>query len=75
MRLEAADELRTTFENNLNSDLSLPKCMKLIILNSCIISNDELNRTFKMKAVELARIWLFSLFYAKIMTSSHSASY
>ena len=55
MRLEAADELRTTFENNLNSDLSLPKCMKLIILNSCIISNDELNRTFKMKAVELAR--------------------
>ena len=56
MRLEAADELRTTFENNINSDLSLPKCMKLIILNSCIISNDELNRTFKMKAVELARV-------------------
>ena len=28
--------------------------MKLIILNSCIIFNDEFNRTYKMKAVELA---------------------
>ena len=53
MRLEAADELRTTFENNLNSDLSLPKCMKLIILNSCIISNDELNRWFTLSSGKL----------------------
>ena len=43
------------FENNPNSDFSLPNHMKLLILNSCIICNDEFNRTFKMKAVELAR--------------------
>lgn len=63
------------FESNPNSDFSLPNHMKLIILNSCIICNDEFNRTFKMKA-ELARAeYDFSLFYAKIMTSSYSVLY